>query len=174
MLLNLRMYPDSILKTPTNKVDVEKELETIQKLFGSIKETNYYLNGAGLAANQIGMNMSFALINPGADDEYLSDEEFIIINPEILEQSELVEIEEGCLSCPGAPAKVKRYNKIKLKFTDLAGNEHTKEFKGKMAQIIQHECEHLKGKLFFEQLGPMAQDVVKRKIKKFKKKNNIR
>lgn len=174
MLLNLKLYPDPMLKTPTTKVDTKTQLETIQKLFGSIKETNYYLNGAGLAANQIGMNMSFALINPSADDEYLSDEEFIIINPEILEQSNLVDIEEGCLSCPNAPAKVKRYNNIKVKFTDLAGNEQTKEFKGKMAQIIQHECEHLEGKVFFEQLGPMVQDVLKRKIKKFKKKNNIR
>lgn len=173
MLLKLKLHPDPILKTPTNKVDIETQLETIQKLFGSIKETNYYLNGAGLAANQIGMNMRFALINPGSDDEYLSDEEFIVINPDIIEKSNLVEVEEGCLSCPNAPAKVKRFNTIKLKFTDLAGNKQTKEFKGKIAQIIQHECDHLDGKLFFEQLSSTKQEMLKRKIKKFKKKNNI-
>jgi len=173
MLLNLRLYPDDLLVKPTKKVDVKTELESIQRLFKAFKETNYYLNGAGLAANQVGMNMKFALINPGADEEYKSDEEFIIINPEILERSDPVQMEEGCLSCPGASAKVTRFNKIKIKFTDLAGNEQTKEFTGKMAQIMQHECDHLEGKLFFQSLSLMKQDIVKKKIKKYRKKKGL-
>jgi len=184
MLLPMKFYPDPVLREKLKKCQLKKHKKLIDKLVVGMMETMEFMNGAGLAASQVGFNIRLAVINPASDANYKNEKPFAIVNPKILKKSEVVEIEEGCLSCPIQESQsekklreknkdyvdqlriVKRYNKIKVKYTDMKGEEVTREIEGKLAQIFQHEIDHLDGKLYLDLLSPMKRNMVHSKIKK--------
>jgi peptide deformylase len=128
-------------------------------------------NGIGLAANQVGRSLRVFILK---DDEYFTPEKYRrykeFINPEMVSQSELVDFEgEGCLSIPGVSATTKRFRRVMLRWTDRQGKIQEEEFLDIRAFAIQHEMDHLNGKLYIDQFGPIRRGMVVKKHKKFLK-----
>lgn len=130
-------------------------------LLNTMHEVMKAENGMGLAANQIGKLLRvFILKREDTYDEYF--------NPEIISQEELVQFEgEGCLSIPGVQATTKRYRKLKLRWKDRLGTIKEGDFEDMGAFAIQHEMDHLNGKLYVDQFGPLKRDMVVSKHRKF-------
>ncbi len=135
---------NTILRTPSEKQG--KITKKTLKLLKDMEESMIATNGVGIAAPQVGINLRIAHITLGKRRKT-----FPIINPEILEMSdELVEDTEGCLSLPGHWGPVNRAKWVKLKFTDATGTERVMIFEDFEARIVQHEVDHLNGKLFVD------------------------
>ena len=115
----------------------------------------YEKEGVGLAANQVDLPYRLFVMNPSGDAAK-RDEELVIINPVLSNPKGTAEAEEGCLSIPGVYADVKRADRITLHAYDLAGNEIERELEGFLARIVQHETDHLDGRLFIDRLTPPA------------------
>ena len=150
---------------------LRKQCEIIKNIDGELVtlsedmiETTLAAPGIGLAANQIGIPWRIFVVNMGFETE--NDNLITLINPEItaLEGSELGE--EGCLSIPDVVAKVNRATQVELKAVDLNGKDVRYEAKGFLARAIQHEMDHLNGILFWDSLGKIKRDILKRKFKK--------
>ena len=106
----------------------------------------------GLAANQVGLPYRFFILNLTADPEQ-KDQELVFINPEIVKRHSSIEDEEGCLSLPGVYSKVRRAKKIKVRAFNLAGELVEHEADDLFSRAVQHETDHLDGKLFIDYLG---------------------
>lgn len=129
--------------------EYEKITKKTLKLLKDMEKTMIVTNGVGLAAPQVGINTRVALITIN------KNQVFPIINPEILEMSEEMEEDtEGCLSLPGIWGPVKRATKLTLRFTTPAGKRVTMKFTGFEARIVQHEVDHLNGKMFIDHVHP--------------------
>jgi len=141
--------------------NIDGELVTLSE---DMIETTLAAPGIGLAANQIGIPWRVFVVNMGIETE--KDNLITLINPEItaMEGNELGE--EGCLSIPDVIAKVKRATQIELKAVDLNGKDIRYEAAGFLARAIQHEIDHLNGILFWDSLGKIKRDILKRKFKK--------
>lgn len=157
----VRLLNDPILRQ--NTALVASFDATLVDLLSRMEATMNAERGVGLAANQIGIDQRvFVLraIGNGTTREF--------INPEIIEQDDIVSFEgEGCLSIPGITATTERYKKIKLKFQDRHGNSQEQEFAELDAYAVQHEMDHLNGKLYIDQFGPVKKDLLVNKHKKF-------
>lgn len=132
---------------PLKKINKKK----MAKFFDDMRETMHDANGIGLAAPQVGINdrVVVCYFNNGTDHELIVD----MINPEILDHSdEMVAEEEGCLSLPGKFDKVARYDALTVKFQDVKGNDHVLKLTGLNARIVQHEVDHLDGKLYIDRV----------------------
>jgi len=127
-------------------------------------ETTLAAPGVGLAANQIGLPWRLFVVNIGVETD--KDNLVTVVNPEItaMEGSELGE--EGCLSIPDVIAEVNRASQIEIKGYDLDGKEVRYEAQGYLARAFQHEMDHLNGVLFWDKLGKVKRDILKRKFKK--------
>ena len=150
---------------------LRKQCEVVKNIDGGLValsedmiETTLAAPGIGLAANQIGIPWRIFVVNLGVETE--KDNLITLINPEItaMEGSELGE--EGCLSIPDVVAKVKRATQIELKAVDLNGKDVRYEASGLLARALQHEMDHLNGILFWDSLGKIKRDILKRKFKK--------
>jgi peptide deformylase len=139
----IRLFGDPVLKTPTQKItDLRAAVTLIQDLL----DTTALPGRAGVAATQIGVGLAAFSYNVDGVIGYL-------INPEIVELSGEVElVEEGCLSVPGLWHKTPRYPRAKAKGLQLDGSEVIIEGEGLLAQALQHECDHLEGKLYLDRL----------------------
>ncbi len=115
----------------------------------------YASNGIGLAANQVGIPLRFFVLNLTADAER-PDQEQVFINPEIIKRHSSEESEEGCLSFPGLYGKVRRARKIKVRAYDLQSNLVEIEADDLLGRAIQHETDHLDGKLFIDYIGTLT------------------
>ncbi|WP_111429338.1 peptide deformylase [Rhodobacteraceae bacterium DSL-40] len=142
--------------------------DSIRALTQDMLETMYDAPGIGLAAPQIGvMKRVFVMDCAGQDDPPNPME---IINPEILWRSEELETsEEGCLSIPEIYEEVTRPERVRLRWLGLDGEIHEQEFGERWAVCIQHEMDHLDGKLFIDYLGPVKRRMIMSKMKKLKK-----
>jgi peptide deformylase len=129
----------------------------------------YEARGIGLAANQVALPYRFFVLNPTADPSQ-KDQELVFINPVIVKRHSSVEDEEGCLSFPGVYAKVRRAKKIRVKAYDLSGQEVDLEAEDLLSRAVQHETDHLDGKLFIDYLGPISRNAVAGKLKDFEAK----
>ena len=138
--------------------------DSLEELTRDMVETMYAAPGVGLAAPQIGLNTRLIVIDTtsGEDPKQL----IVMANPEILEQEGEQHEEEGCLSVPGYHGVVLRPAWVKVKGQDLKGKEFTVEGTELLARAFCHEIDHLNGKLFFERLGVLKRDLMKRKIRK--------
>lgn len=135
---------NATLRTPSERQG--KITKKTLKLLKDMEESMIATKGVGIAAPQVGVNLRIAHITLGKKRDT-----FPIINPEILETSdELVEDTEGCLSLPKHWGPVKRAQWVKLKFTDAGGTDRVMVFKDFEARIVQHELDHLNGKLFID------------------------
>lgn len=158
-MTKIRMIGEEVLSSPTKKVDnVDDVKEIIKELWDKVIE----VKGAGLSANQIGYDVSVAVINNQEDGDH-----FTIINPEIIETyGDSIELYEGCLSIPGVAGNVKRYLSLKLCYTNVDGERVETVFVGITAHIIQHELEHLNGKLYIDNYGSIRRNSMIKKHKK--------
>jgi peptide deformylase len=161
-VLRIVPYPHPALRyesRPVLQID-DKLRATVREMF----ELMYASKGIGLAANQVGIPLRFFVLNLTADPEQ-RDQERVFINPEIVKRHSSEENEEGCLSFPGLYGKVRRARKIKLQAYDLQGNPVELDAEELLGRAIQHETDHLDGKLFIDYLGPLAKTPTETKIK---------
>ena len=159
---NIKNCFDPVLRKQCEIVEnIDGELVTLSE---DMIETTLAAPGIGLAANQIGIPWRIFVVNMGFETE--NDNLITLINPKItaIEGSELGE--EGCLSIPDVVAKVNRATQVELKAVDLNGKDVRYEAKGFLARAIQHEMDHLNGILFWDSLGKIKRDILKRKFKK--------
>lgn len=135
----------------------------LQKLIDDMFETMYAAPGVGLAATQVGVDQRIAVMDAGAEGK---PDPQVLINPIIVEASDKQEMEEGCLSVPDVADKVQRYNKLKLKAFDRNGSPYEVEVEGLRAQAIQHEIDHLDGKLYIDYLSSLKRERILKKLRK--------
>ena len=167
----ITVYGDPILRKKAKKI--EKDHENLNEILENMWETMYYSDGVGLAAPQVGLSIRLFLIDAssGADEEpELADFKKVFINPEIVETlgDEWV-MNEGCLSLPEIREDVVRKDIVKLRYFDENFNEHIEEFKGFAGRVIQHEYDHLEGKLFIDYLSPLRKRLLKGKLQNISK-----
>ncbi|MZG29932.1 MAG: peptide deformylase [Nitrospinae bacterium] len=161
-LLEIKNCLDPVLRKLCLPVEnIDGELVTLAE---NMVETTLAAPGVGLAANQIGLPWRLFVVNIGVETD--KENLVTVVNPEItaMEGSELGE--EGCLSIPDVIAEVNRASQIEIKGYDLDGNEVRYEAEGYLARAFQHEMDHLNGVLFWDKLGKMKRDILKRKFKK--------
>lgn len=146
-LLPIVLYPDPLLKRPSRRIR-QGEIADLDRLIADMFETMRTAPGVGLAAPQIGKNLRLfvALIGDG-EEEFV---ERVFVNPSVIEREGFDFGEEGCLSFPNLYGMVERAQSIKLRFNDADFSEHTEDFEGFPARVIQHEIDHLDGILLNE------------------------
>ncbi|NRN30366.1 peptide deformylase [Photorhabdus heterorhabditis] len=140
-------------------------VEAIQGLIDDMLETMYSTdNGIGLAAPQVGRKEAVVIIDISAT----RDEPLILVNPKIVEKERSVIGQEGCLSVPGYYADVERFEKVKVEALNRHGEAITVESEDFLAIVMQHEIDHLHGKIFIDYLSPLKRQMALKKIKKYK------
>ena len=162
-LLTILEVANPLLKKKS--VPVETVTAEIKKLTDDMLETMYEAPGVGLAAPQVGILKRIVVIDVTRDDE--PKHPYRMINPVILERSEArVMHDEGCLSVPDQYAEVERAQTVTVRYTDENGKEQTLTADGLLAIAIQHELDHLEGKLFIDYLSKVKRDMIIRRIEK--------
>ena len=182
MIYPIVAYGDPILRKPTRFI--EKEELDVKKLSDDMFETMYSASGVGLAAPQIGLNIRMFVVDgtpfsekdeDDEDDEpdlSLVDFKKVFINPRVLEEDgKEWAFEEGCLSIPGIRGDVYRPERVKISYFDTDWIEHVEEYSGMAARIIQHEYDHLLGKLFVDYLPTLKKQLIKKKLSDITKGN---
>ena len=159
--LDILRFPDPKLHIVAKPV---KEIDSrIKTLIADMLETMYNANGIGLAATQVDVHERLVVIDTSED----RDQPLVLINPEIVWMGdERVKGDEGCLSVPGIYDGVERATQVKLKALDEHGKERTIDAEGLLAVCIQHELDHLMGKVFVEYLSPLKRNRIKTKLLK--------
>lgn len=164
-VLPVLTFPDDRLRTVAKPVaEVNPD---IQKIADDMLETMYAEDGIGLAATQVDIHLRIVVV----DVSDTRDQPMVLINPEIISTRGEDGIEEGCLSVPGYRALVPRASEITVKALNRDGKEFQFDADDLFAICIQHELDHLKGKLFIDYLSPLKQQRVKQKLEKLKRSN---
>lgn len=158
----LRLMNDPVLREPTISVS-QDELDYVKSLVPDMTKIMNDEGGYGLAANQVGISKRFFIKKDGEGVK-------LIINPEILELGPLQPYQEGCLSIPGTNAETQRAYRIKFKYKDESFNDVEEELTGIDAIAIQHEVDHLDGKLYTDSLSPMKKMLALKKYTSFVKR----
>jgi peptide deformylase len=162
-LLDILHFPDERLRTrarPVEQVD-----DRIRQLVDDMFDTMYEAPGIGLAATQVNVHQRVIVIDVSLD----KDQPLVLINPEILAKDGVEEREEGCLSVPGVYETVQRADHIKVRALDRDGNAFELETGDLLAVCIQHEMDHLDGKLFVDYLSTLKRQRIRKKLEKHKK-----
>ncbi len=165
-LLPILEFPDPRLRTKAvalTAADVAQP--AFQQLVDDMFETMYDAPGIGLAASQVDVHQRFMVIDVSED----KSEPRVFINPEIVERDGDQVYQEGCLSVPGIFADVTRANQITVRFLDRQGQPQELRADGLLAVCIQHEMDHLEGKLFVDYLSPLKREMVRKKLAKARK-----
>jgi peptide deformylase len=188
--LKIFTFPDTVLAQKAKPIErVEK---TYFKLADDMLETMYEAPGIGLAANQVGILERILVIDTEYDYEELEEgakppagaevisggvitnrKPQIIINPEIIHREGSILFSEGCLSVPEYSAEVKRAEKLKLRYRDIDGLERELSAEGLLAVAIQHEMDHLEGKLFIDRLSPLKKEMVRKRLRKERQEREL-
>jgi len=160
-LLSILCYPDSRLNTiaaPVLEVD-----QRIKQLAADMLETMYAAQGIGLAASQVDVHVRLIVID--VSEQHNSP--LVLINPELIWTSQETHLnEEGCLSVPGVYDGVQRFDRVRVQALNEQGKEREVEATGILSVCIQHEMDHLMGKVFVEYLSPLKRDRIKKKMRK--------
>ena len=159
-LLNILRYPDARLHKVAAPVTVFDE--SLKRLVADMAETMYAAPGIGLAATQVDVHKQVIVI----DVSERRDSLVVLINPEILDTSGVSDIEEGCLSVPTIYETLERAERVKVRACDQNGNPFTLEAQGLLAVCIQHEMDHLVGKVFIESLSQLKQQRIRARLAK--------
>lgn len=166
MILPIYAYGQPMLRKVAE--DIDANYPNLQELIANMFETMNRADGVGLAAPQIGLPIRLVTITlDPLSDEFPEYKDFnkVYINPHILEVSgEEVAMEEGCLSLPGIHETVKRGEKIRVRYCDESFVEHEEEVNGYLARVMQHEFDHLEGKMFIDHIGPLRKQMIKGKL----------
>ncbi|MDO9204225.1 MAG: peptide deformylase [Methylotenera sp.] len=159
-ILDILNYPDPRLHKvakPVKEVDA-----TIRRLIDDMRETMYDAPGIGLAATQVNQHIQLIIIDTSETKDHLQ----VFINPKIIARSGEQEYEEGCLSVPGIYENVTRAEKVTVEALDYHGKKFTLKAEGLLSVCIQHEMDHLLGKVFVEYLSPLKRNRIKNKMLK--------
>ncbi|WP_303909020.1 peptide deformylase [Thiohalomonas denitrificans] len=159
-ILNILHFPDPRLRNraePVESVDGE-----IRQLADDMLETMYDAPGIGLAATQVDVARQLVVVDISEE----RDDPLVLINAKILEKDGIEEMEEGCLSVPGFFEKVQRADRVKVRAIDLDGKSFEMEAEGLLAVCIQHELDHLEGKLFVDYLSSLKRQRIQKKLEK--------
>jgi len=159
-VLNILRYPDVRLHKVAASVTVFDE--ALKKLVADMAETMYAAPGIGLAATQVDVHKQVIVV----DVSERRDSLVVLVNPEIVEAVGVSDIEEGCLSVPTIYELVERAERVKVRAYDQNGTAFTLEAQGLLAVCIQHEMDHLKGKVFIEYLSQLKQQRIRAKLAK--------
>ncbi|MBK6918433.1 MAG: peptide deformylase [Deltaproteobacteria bacterium] len=169
-VLDVVKYPDPRLREPT--VAVEQFDDGLRELVRDLADTMFAQNGAGIAAIQVGRFERVFLIDgrvAGRED----DEPVAFVNPELVEGGRGISIsEEGCLSFPGVFVEVKRPRWVKFRAQDVHGEWFEIEGEGLLARALQHELDHLTGRLLVDMVGLVKKEMIKRKMKRWHSQND--
>ncbi|WP_224240728.1 peptide deformylase [Hyalangium gracile] len=161
MARDIVIWPHKVLTSATQPVtDFGPALE---KLLSEMHEAVIEAKGIGIAANQLGEPLRVALV--GREDGTF----FEIVNPQVLERSEDITLEEACLSVPEAWEKTPRFKKVKVRYQDKTGQWHEVEAEGRLAHVFQHEIDHLDGHVFVELLSSLKRSLIQERMKKLQK-----
>ncbi|NOT10669.1 MAG: peptide deformylase [Methylococcaceae bacterium] len=162
-ILNILEFPDERLRKKAAKVETVDY--KIKKLADDMLETMYESRGVGLAATQVNVHQRVIVIDVSEN----KDTPLYLINPEIIEKDGVEESEEGCLSVPGFFEKVKRAEHIRVKALNRDGQTYEFEARDLLAVCVQHEIDHLNGKLFVDYISPLKRQRIKKKLEKIHK-----
>jgi peptide deformylase len=163
-ILEILQYPDPRLNLPAQRV--EKIDAATRKLIDDMVETMYAAPGIGLAASQVDVHKQIIVIDVSEDKSDLR----VFINPEITRREGLAVNQEGCLSVPGIYDNVERADSVTVTALDRNGSRFTLNASGLLATCIQHEMDHLQGKVFVDYLSELKQNRVRTKLKKRQRK----
>ncbi|MBI5531759.1 MAG: peptide deformylase [Deltaproteobacteria bacterium] len=161
-VLPILEYPDKRLREPARPV--EAVTPEIQRLVDDMAETMYAAPGVGLAANQVGVLLRIFVIDTAGEDD--PSDLKVFINPEITSREGEMVWQEGCLSFPGVTESVERAERVHVRALDRDGKPFELDAEGLLSVAVQHENEHLDGKLMIDKLGPVKKRLVQRKMQK--------
>lgn len=165
-LLPILEFPDPRLRTKAVPVDPARLADPgFQRLLDDMFETMYAAPGIGLAASQVDVHQRFMVIDVSEE----KDRPLVFVNPEIVSRAGEQVYQEGCLSVPGIYADVTRAEEIDVRFLDRDGKPQELRVDGLLAVCIQHEMDHLDGKLFVDYLSPLKREMVRKKLAKAKR-----
>jgi peptide deformylase len=165
-ILTVLEFPDERLRKKAAAVKTVDE--KIKKLADDMLETMYQSHGVGLAATQVDVHQRVIVIDVSEE----RDDPLFLINPEIIEKDGVKESEEGCLSVPGFFEKVKRAEHVRVKALDKDGRAFEFEARDLLAVCVQHEIDHLNGKLFVDYVSTLKRQRIKKKLEKLHKMEN--
>jgi peptide deformylase len=158
--LKILVFPDPRLRTRATPVAVVDD--ALRTFIDDLFETMYAAPGIGLAATQVDVHKRLLVTDVSVE----KDQPFVLINPEILEKDGVTVTDEGCLSVPGYYEEVERAEHIKVRFLDRDGSECELDVHGLLAVCIQHEVDHLDGKLFVDYLSEAKRQRIRKKLEK--------
>ena len=172
MILPIVAYGTPVLKKKGK--DISSDYPALDQLIENMWETMYEAHGVGLAAPQVGLGIRLFIVDasPFADDDELTEEERkqltgfkkVFINPQIEESGEEWAFNEGCLSIPDVREDVYRQEELQIRYWDENFKEHTEQYTGLAARVIQHEYDHIEGILFTDKLSPLKKRLIKGKL----------
>jgi len=146
-VIPIRLLNDPILRQKAKRVKTIDN--SIQKLIDDMLETNRAASGAGLAAPQVGVSLRLAIIQLSEDEEY------VLINPQVMRRTGSRTVTEGCLSIPGYVGDIQRSEKVSVRATDRNGKEYRVRSDGLLAEALEHEIDHLNGVLYIDYLDSL-------------------
>lgn len=166
MILPVYLYGQPVLRKEAG--EVPKDYPDLKQLVANMFETMYNADGVGLAAPQVGLSIRLVVIDAdvmGDDCPECKGFKRALINPVFLERSEeQISLEEGCLSLPGIHEKVARSSRIRIKYYDENWEEREEVVEGFAARVVQHECEHLEGHVFIDNISAIRRQLNKGKL----------
>jgi len=157
-ILRILEYPDPRLRTKAKPV--ERVDDDLRQVIDDLFETMYAAPGIGLAATQVDLHKRLLVADVSADKA----DPYVFINPEILAKDGLLVTEEGCLSVPGYYEEVERAEHIRVSYLDRDGNTVEEEFEGMLAVCVQHEVDHLDGRLFVDYLSEAKRQRIRKRL----------
>ena len=167
MIRSILIHPDPRLKKvcePVGEITAD-----VHKLAADMLQTMYDAPGVGLAAPQVGV-LRRVIVMDCVKQPDIPPRPMVLVNPEVVWSSdELSSYEEGCLSIPEQYAEVHRPDRVQVRWLGLDGTEQQDDFAGLWATCVQHEIDHLNGKLFIDHLGPLKRQMITRKMQKLKR-----
>lgn len=166
-LLPIRIYGDPILRRKA--LPVAEVSDEIRALARDMTETMFDADGVGLAAPQIGRSLRMLIADASHRDG--GNGPRVFINPEIVEKAGEWNYDEGCLSVPGLSAELVRAEMVRVRFQDEQGAWHEEEFHELWSRVLQHEIDHLDGKLFVDYLSPIRRALVLKKLRQLQKES---
>tara|TARA_B100000941_G_scaffold191172_1_gene137831 strand:- start:1993 stop:2532 length:540 start_codon:yes stop_codon:yes gene_type:complete len=169
MIYPIVLYGNSVLREKSEEI-IKGELD-INKLSEDMFETMHNAEGIGLAAPQVGISKRIFVVDGSLlEDEEMKDFKQVFINPNIESESgKTWDFEEGCLSIPNVRGNISRKSNLVITYFDLGWNKKTEEFDGMRARVIQHEFDHINGKLFVDYLPSIKKKIIKNKLSEIMK-----
>jgi len=160
-ILTVVKYGDPILRKPVEDItDFTFLSDLTEQMFNAMYEES----GIGLAANQVGWSLNLLVVDTSNVEGETDSEPHIFINSKVIKIEGTIVLEEGCLSVPDIRAEIERPETITLEYQDLDQNFHKKTFTGLISRVIQHELDHLQGKLFIDYLSPAKKILINKKL----------